>query len=106
MLIARRSPIQPNAGTMAAKLFFLDAPRLRTKARATGRKSIKTQTGGDFKYLTADGEFDFANGWLKKSTHPGLGITVDEEKVRRAAETGHNWQNARWRLSDGTPIDW
>lgn len=91
---------------MAAKLFFLDAPRLRPKARATGRKSIKTQTGGDFKYLTADGEFDFANGWLKKSTHPGLGITVDEEKVRRAAETGHNWQNARWRLSDGTPIDW
>ena len=61
---------------------------------------------GDFEYLTADGGFDFANGWLKKPTRPGLGITVDEEKVRRAAETGHNWQNARWRLSDGTPIDW
>lgn len=61
---------------------------------------------GDFEYLTADGGFDFANGWLKKPTRPGLGITVDEEKVRRAAQTGHNWQNARWRLSDGTPIDW
>ena len=61
---------------------------------------------GDFEYLTEDGGFEFEKGWLKRPEKPGLGIIVDEEKVRKAAEEGHDWKNAVWHLQDGTPIDW
>ena len=61
---------------------------------------------GDYEYLTADGGFHFENGWLLRPEKPGLGIIVDEQKVREAARTGHSWSNPVWHLADGTPIDW
>lgn len=57
-------------------------------------------------YLKENGGFVYENGWIKKPMRPGLGIEVDEEKVREAAKTGHAWRNARLRLEDGTLIDW
>ena len=61
---------------------------------------------GAFNYLTEGGGFDFDRGWLHRPTLPGLGIEVDEERVRFAAQQGHNWRNTMLRLEDGTPIDW
>ena len=62
--------------------------------------------GGDADPGYGDGGFEFEKGWLKRPEKPGLGIIVDEEKVRKAAEEGHDWKNAVWHLQDGTPIDW
>lgn len=57
-------------------------------------------------YLKQGGGFEFADGWLKRPNRPGLGIEVDEEKVREASKTGHSWHNAVWTLEDGVPIEW
>ncbi|MBE1462920.1 hypothetical protein [Kibdelosporangium phytohabitans] len=37
---------------------------------------------------------------------PGLGIEIDEEPVRRAAETGHSWRSPGWRHDDGGFAEW
>lgn len=61
---------------------------------------------GDFDYLKEDGGFHYHDGWIERPTRPGLGIDIDEKKVRSAAAVGHDWRNPVWRLADGTPIEW
>lgn len=68
--------------------------------------NIHEQGLGDPCYLKAGGGFDYRDGWIMKPTRPGLGIEVDEEKVREASKIGHDWRNKKLRLADGTPIDW
>jgi galactonate dehydratase len=31
---------------------------------------------------------------------------MDEEKVREAARTGHDWRNPVWRTADGAVAEW
>ena len=61
---------------------------------------------GDFDYLKDGTGFVMQDGYLQRPERPGLGVEIDEEKVRAAARVGHHWSNPRWRLEDGTPIDW
>jgi len=37
---------------------------------------------------------------------PGLGVEVNEEKVREMAKVGHQWQNPVWRHKDGSVAEW
>jgi galactonate dehydratase len=37
---------------------------------------------------------------------PGLGVDIDEEKVREAAKIGHRWRNPVWRHADGSFAEW
>jgi len=46
--------------------------------------------------------FQFEDGFITVKSNPGLGIEIDEEKVRRAAEIGHNYRAPVWRNEDGT----
>ena len=39
-------------------------------------------------------------------SNPGLGLEIDEDAVKKAAETGHNWKNPIWRNFDGTVAEW
>ncbi len=55
--------------------------------------------------LDADG-FGVRDGYVPLMTRPGLGIEIDEDKVRAAAETGHNWKNPIWRNPDGSVTEW
>jgi galactonate dehydratase len=57
-------------------------------------------------YLVDPGPFEFRDGYAARPTAPGLGIEVDEDAVRRAAETGHAWRNPVWRLDDGSVAEW
>lgn len=50
--------------------------------------------------------FQFEQGYLPIPEGPGLGITVDEEKVREVSLEGLNWDNPRWRNYDGTIAEW
>jgi galactonate dehydratase len=45
--------------------------------------------------------FKVENGYIKLPTTPGLGIEIDEEKVREAAKIGHNYRAPIWRYEDG-----
>ncbi len=53
-------------------------------------------------YLEDPGVFAHVDGYLAIPKGPGLGITIDEERVREAARIGHNWKSPVWRNDDGT----
>jgi galactonate dehydratase len=50
--------------------------------------------------------FRFQDGYVMPPEAPGLGIQVDEEAVRRAAEHGHRWRPPLLRARDGSVSDW
>ena len=57
-------------------------------------------------YLKNPEIFHYQEGACKIWDTPGLGVEVDEDYVRRMAETGHNWHNPIWRDEDGVVAEW
>lgn len=57
-------------------------------------------------YLEDRSVFAYKDGVVFRNRLPGLGITVDEEKVREASLKGHNWKNPVWRTADGVVAEW
>ena len=57
-------------------------------------------------YLKDPAVFAYEKGYVAILKGPGLGIEIDEEKVREAAKVGHNWRNPVWRNEDGTVAEW
>lgn len=46
------------------------------------------------------------DGYLPIPAAPGLGVEVDEAKVRAAATSPHRWRNPVWRHPDGSCAEW
>lgn len=59
-----------------------------------------------FDYLLDPGVLDMSSGWIDRPQAPGLGIEIDEEKVRFESKTPHHWRNAVWRQSDNSFLEW
>jgi galactonate dehydratase len=57
-------------------------------------------------YIVDKGVFEYNDGYVKIPDGPGLGITVNEEHVKKMAEVGHNWRNPVWRHKDGSIAEW
>ena len=57
-------------------------------------------------YLVDPAVFGLHEGFVRLPSAPGLGIEVDEGKVRDAAKIGHNWKNPIWRNEDGSITEW
>jgi galactonate dehydratase len=57
-------------------------------------------------YIEDPTVFHYKDGFVQLPSGPGLGITVNEEYVRKQAEIGHNWKNPVWRHKDGTIAEW
>ncbi|WUH90897.1 galactonate dehydratase [Streptomyces sp. NBC_00433] len=57
-------------------------------------------------YLVDTEPFRFTDGHARRTTLPGLGVTVDENAVRAADRTGHAWRNPVWRHADGSFAEW
>ena len=57
-------------------------------------------------YLVDEDVFAYQDGYVAIPVGPGLGIEIDEEKVREAARTGHDWRNPVWRNADGAFAEW
>ncbi|MFC5450498.1 galactonate dehydratase [Paenibacillus aestuarii] len=57
-------------------------------------------------YLVDPSVFKYEDGFVRNLTAPGLGIEVNEAKVREMAKIGHNWKNPIWRQADGTVAEW
>eukprot|EP00658_Telonema_sp_P-2_P079953 TRINITY_DN7869_c0_g2_i1.p2 TRINITY_DN7869_c0_g2~~TRINITY_DN7869_c0_g2_i1.p2 ORF type:complete len:190 (-),score=34.56 TRINITY_DN7869_c0_g2_i1:211-780(-) len=47
-----------------------------------------------------------AEGHVELLSGPGLGIELDEDKIRKFAVGGHCWKDREWELKDGTPTTW
>jgi galactonate dehydratase len=57
-------------------------------------------------YLSDPSVFAQERGEIDLLTGPGLGITVNEERIRELAAVGHDWKNPVWRNADGTVAEW
>lgn len=57
-------------------------------------------------YIMDRSVFDYQNGHVKIPQGPGLGIEINEDKVKEMAEKGHFWRNPVWRHQDGTVAEW
>ena len=57
-------------------------------------------------YLADRTVFEYKKGFVFRNEAPGLGIEINEEKVREAAKIGHDWKNPVWRTEEGTVAEW
>lgn len=57
-------------------------------------------------YVKDRAAFDVVDGYVRIPDSPGLGVELDEAKVRQAAINGHDWNNPLWRLADGSVSEW
>lgn len=69
---------------------------------------IHYNTGGHdlLTYLAEPAVFDVADGHVAVPEGPGLGIVVDEARVRALAAEPHAWRNPAWRHPDGGLAEW
>lgn len=57
-------------------------------------------------YVTKASVFDYEDGYINIPTGAGLGIEVNEEKVRSAHDPEFRWNNPVWRRVDGSIAEW
>ncbi|MDQ1231884.1 galactonate dehydratase [Sphingomonas sp. SORGH_AS_0879] len=57
-------------------------------------------------YLSDPEVLTVRNGRVAVPRGPGLGVTIDEARVRDAARVPHRWRNPVWRGTDGSLREW
>lgn len=101
--VAPHCPLGPIALASCVQLDFC-TPNAFIQEQSLG---IHYNKGSDLlDYLVDRNVFEYNNGYIRKPTKEGLGIEVDEEKVRAAAKIGHSWANPVWRTEDGCVAEW
>ncbi|MFZ5944477.1 MAG: galactonate dehydratase [Bacillota bacterium] len=101
--VAPHCPLGPIA---LASSLQLDActPNVFIQEQSLG---IHYNRGGDLlDYLSNPSIFKYQQGFVNIPQGPGLGIEINENKVKEAAREGHNWKNPVWRNEDGTVAEW
>ncbi|WP_420459008.1 galactonate dehydratase [Neolewinella sp.] len=101
--IAPHCPLGPISLAAALQIDF-NCPNALIQETSLG---IHYNIGADLTdyLLDADG-FGLREGHVSLPEKPGLGIEIDEDKVRAAAAEGHNWKNPIWRNPDGSVTEW
>jgi galactonate dehydratase len=57
-------------------------------------------------YLADPSVFHYEDGYVNLPTAPGLGIALNEEKIRAASDHGFRWRNPSLRRDDGSVAEW
>ena len=57
-------------------------------------------------YMKNPEVFDVKDGYVEALTGPGLGVEIDEDKVREMAKDCPPWRNPAWRGPDGYVREW
>lgn len=57
-------------------------------------------------YLADPAVFHYEGGYVNLPTAPGLGIALDEDKVRAASDHSFRWRNPSLRRQDGSVAEW
>ncbi len=103
MAVAPHCPLGPIA---LASCLQMDActPNAIIQEQSLG---IHYNKGNDLlDYLKDASVFHYENGAVSLPKAPGLGIEVDEDKIRELGRAGHDWKNPVWRNEDGTVAEW
>jgi galactonate dehydratase len=101
--VAPHCPLGPLALAACLQL-AATAPNVALQEMSLG---IHYNVGGDLYTFCKDpAPLTASDGWLPIPQGPGLGVEIDEEKVREADKDRHRWRNPVWRLSDGSFAEW
>ncbi len=101
--VAPHCPLGPIALAASLQLDFC-TPNAFIQEQSLG---IHYNQGSDLlDYLVDPSVFQYENGYVKILKKPGLGIEVNEHKVREMAKIGHQWRNPIWRNPDGVVTEW
>jgi galactonate dehydratase len=101
--VAPHCPLGPIALAASLQLDFC-TPNAFIQEQSLG---IHYNQGSDLlDYLSDKAVFGYENGYVARPTAPGLGIEINEDKVRELAATGHRWRNPVWRTPDGSVAEW
>ncbi len=101
--VAPHCPLGPIALAASLQLDYC-TPNAVIQEQSLG---IHYNQGADLlDYLTDRSVFEYRDGYVYRNNRPGLGIEINEEKVREAARLGHNWKNPLWRTGDGVVAEW
>lgn len=101
--VAPHCPLGPIALAASLQLDFC-TPNAFIQEQSLG---VHYNQGSDLlDYLADPAVFQFDAGFVTRPTAPGLGIVIDEAKVRAAATVGHRWRSPLWRNLDGSVTEW
>ena len=101
--VAPHCPLGPIALASCLQLDFC-TPNAFIQEQSLG---IHYNQGSDvLDYLIDPAVFHYQHGFVPLMTGPGLGIEINEEKVREMAAIGHHWKNPIWRNEDGSIAEW
>lgn len=101
--VAPHCPLGPIALAASLQLDFC-TPNAFIQEQSLG---IHYNEGSDLlDYLADPGVFEYKDGYVAALDKPGLGIEINEEKVREMAAIGHSWRNPVWRNRDGSIAEW
>ena len=50
--------------------------------------------------------FQYKDGYVDLPSKPGLGLEMDEDKIKEIAQEGLIWTNTQWKNYDGTIAEW
>jgi len=57
-------------------------------------------------YMENPEVFEIKDGYIDLLEKPGLGVEINEEKLKEAQKIGHDWANPIWRNQDGSFTEW
>lgn len=103
--IAPHAPLGPINLAASLQLDFC-TPNAFIQETSLGIHYHPDEGPGPLDYVTDRSPFDRKDGCFVRTGTPGLGVEIDEDRVRREAETGHRWRNPVWRLPDGSVAEW
>ncbi|MBG6068222.1 MULTISPECIES: galactonate dehydratase [Micromonospora] len=102
-LLAPHCPLGPISLAASLQVAFA-TPNFLIQEQSIG---IHYNAGSELlDYLVDPEPFRFVDGHIARLDRPGLGITVDESAVRKAAQTPHAWRNPVWQHADGSFAEW
>jgi galactonate dehydratase len=102
-LLAPHCPLGPIALAASLQVAFA-TPNLLIQEQSLG---IHYHVDNDLlDYLVDPSVFTFRDGYVERPVLPGLGINIDEDAVRAADRSGHQWRSPVWRRSDGSFAEW
>jgi galactonate dehydratase len=101
--IAPHCPLGPIAFAACLQLDFNSVNAVIQETSA----GIHYNVGADLlDYVSNPEIFEFKDGYINVFDGPGLGVEVNEEKVREMAKIGHSWKNPVWRTESGVVAEW
>lgn len=103
MAVAPHCPLGPIA---LASCLQLDACTYNAVIQEQSMNIHYNETGEVMDYVQNKDVFEFKDGYVDIPKLPGLGVILDEEKIKEACSIGHNWKNPVWRYEDGRVAEW